>query len=145
MKNLETFKLANEMAFKWFEAHADHRLRMLNFFLVVAGIFVAGYFGALQAKNNFAAIVVSLLLGCIAFFFKQLDRRTAQLVKLGEDFLKISMADMAKELGTETIDIVSRAEIKNGVWSYRKTFNFIFTLFGLLGAVGAFAAWFSRS
>jgi hypothetical protein len=110
--NFETFKLANELAFKWFEAHADHRLRMLNFFLLIAGVFVAGYFGALQAKNHFAAIVVSLLLVFIAFCFKQLDRRTAQHVKLGEDYLKISLADMARELGTETVNFVTRAETK---------------------------------
>jgi hypothetical protein len=134
-------QVANDLAMKWFEVHAEQRLKLLNFFLIIAGFCVAGYFAALQEKNGFAASTISLLLTCVCYCFKQLDRRTTQLLKLSEDYLKESLGRLAVEIDSDTINFVERAEEKGSVWTYRQVFNILFWLFGILGIFGAILPW----
>jgi hypothetical protein len=134
--NFEAFKMANEMALKWFEIHAGQRMAMMRFFLIAAGFCVAGYMSALQSGNLGAAGVISLLLICFALLFKQLDRRTAQLVGLAEDFLRSSGTALERELGAPEVNIAAKAEQRGGVPSYRQTFNLIYWFVGLLGLSG---------
>jgi hypothetical protein len=93
--NADTFRFANEIAFKWFEVHAEQRLKLLNFFLIISGFCLAGFFGALQAKHTLAASVISGVLAAVSGCFKLLDRRSSQLLKLAEDFLKLSFQSVA--------------------------------------------------
>jgi hypothetical protein len=141
---LESYKLASEMAFQWFSIHAEQRLKLLNFFLLIAGFCIAGFFAALQAKNHLAASVVSILLVCMSYLFKQLDRRTSQLIKHAEDYLKESLGSVSSELKSQAANFVSRAEQKDGLWSYRQIFNILFFLFGALGLLGAIFSWLQR-
>ena len=136
----EPAKVANDLAIKWFEIHADQRLKVFNFFLLIAGFCIGGFFTALQAQNYLAACIVSTVLVCVAYCFKQLDRRTAQLTKLAEDHLSHSLTVLGNQIGSETVNFVTRAENKNGLWSYRQCFNFLFWLFGILGSLGALFA-----
>jgi hypothetical protein len=135
--NFEAFKMANEMALKWFEIHAGQRMAMMRFFLIAAGFCVAGYVSALQSSNLGAAALISILLICFSLLFKQLDRRTAQLVKLAEDFLQSSGTALEHVLGVPEINIATKAEQKDGIPSYRQTFNLIYWFVGLLGLSGA--------
>jgi uncharacterized membrane protein YbaN (DUF454 family) len=135
-------KVANDVAMKWFEVHAEQRLKLLNFFLIIVGFCIAGYFAALQARNGFAASIIALLLTCVCLCFKQLDRRTTQLLKLAEDYLRESLAKLAVQIDSNTINFVERAEQKGSILSYRQVFNILFWLFGVLGILGAILPWF---
>jgi hypothetical protein len=138
---LDFDKVANDVAMKWFEVHAEQRLKLLNFFLIIVGFCIAGYFAALQAKNGFAASIIGLLLTCVCFCFKQLDRRTTQLLKIAEDYLRESLHKLAVQIDSNTINFIERAEQKGSVLSYRQVFNILFWLFGVLGVLGAILPW----
>jgi hypothetical protein len=135
------FKTANDLAIERFKIHAAQRLTVFNFFLIIAGFCVGGFFTALQATNNLAASVIAIVLMVVSYCFKQLDRRTAQLTKLAECYLEQSLAALGEQLNSEKINFVLLAEDKHGLWSYRKTFNILFWLFGILGVLGAIFPW----
>jgi uncharacterized membrane protein YedE/YeeE len=136
MDKIESFKLANDMALKWFEIHVSQRLTTMRFFLAVAAFCIAGYLTAFHARNFLASMIIGGLLACFAVLFKQLDRRTAQLIKHSEDVLRFSGGALAKELSAAAVDIATRAEAKDGVPSFRQVFNVIYGLIGLTGLVG---------
>jgi hypothetical protein len=84
----ELHKLQFDYAWKWFAFHADQRVKMFNFMLVVVGIFAAGVVNALD--KHLPPVAISSL--CffatfLAWTFILLDRRNRDLVWLGEDAL----------------------------------------------------------
>ena len=132
------------MAWRWFEIHAEQRLKLLNFFIIVAGFSIGGFFAALQSENRVAASVVAFVLASVAYLFKQLDRRSSQLLKHSEEFLKLSLTSLEQELKTGTVNFLLRAEEKNRLGSYRQIFNAIFLLFGALGLAGIVFPWLQK-
>jgi hypothetical protein len=84
----ELHKLQFDYAWKWFSFHADQRLKMFNYMLVVFGIFAAGIVNALDKHiPNKAAAILCLFAALLAVVFARLDRRNRDLVWLGEDVL----------------------------------------------------------
>ena len=84
----ELYKLQFDYAWKWFTFHADQRVKMFNFMLVVFGIFAAGVVNALD--KDLPPVAISSL--CffatfLAWAFILLDGRNRDLVWLGEDVL----------------------------------------------------------
>jgi hypothetical protein len=140
----DAFKTANDLAVEWFKIHAAQRLTVFNFFLIIAGFCVGGFFTALQASNNLAASVIAFVLVVVSFCFKQLDRRTAQLTKLAENYLEESLTALGQQLDSQKINFVLLVEDKHGLWSYRKTFNILFWLFGIIGILGAVFPWMQQ-
>jgi hypothetical protein len=132
-----------DFAFKWFQLHADQRLKVFNFFLVIAGICVAGFFTAIQAKNAVAASLISIVLIVVCICFKQLDLRTAQLVEIGEDYLREWLELKNKKLDSANVNLIARADVKRNCLSYRQVFNLLFIIFGLVGLLGAIFPWIS--
>ena len=86
---LELQKLRFDYAWKWFSFHAEQRVKMFNFMLLVFGVFAAGLLNALD-KNlpKAVAVVLSFFAAILAVLFSQLDRRNRDLVWLAEDVLK---------------------------------------------------------
>ena len=84
----ELHKLQFDYAWKWFCFHADQRVKMFNFMLIVFGIFAAGVVNALD-KNLPTIVMAGLCIFAIvlALIFILLDRRNRDLVWLGEDVL----------------------------------------------------------
>jgi hypothetical protein len=132
-----------DFAFKWFQLHTDQRLKVFNFFLVVAGICVAGFFTAMQARNPVAASFISSVLVVVCFCFKQLDLRTAQLVEIGEDYLREWLTKKNDKLRSDNVNLVMRADQTRRCLSYRQVFNLLFLIFGLVGILGAIFPWFA--
>lgn len=90
----ELHKLQFDYAWKWFCFHADQRVKMFNYMLVVFGIFGAGLVNALHDRtppNNtipIGAIAdLCFIAGVLAVIFMLLDRRNRDLVWQGEDIL----------------------------------------------------------
>lgn len=129
-------ELAVERATSWFAIHADQRLKLMNFYLILLGAILAGFVTALEKQLLWLALLLSLVLLVITYCFKQLDRRTAQLIKAAEAaLLKIEHA-ISETVAFDEIKLTLAAENKNGVPSYRRTFNKLFWTGAVLGIVG---------
>src|SRR5205807_9929653 len=84
----DTKKLQLEYAWKWFSYHADQRVKLFNYMLVVFGALTAAIVSAINsnaptALEVFLCMISALL--ALAFFF--LDGRNQYLVRLGEHVL----------------------------------------------------------
>jgi len=84
----ELDKLQFDYAWKWFCFHADQRIKMFNYMLIVFGIIVAGIVNASRNGTHASAIAfLCIVAGVMSLIFILLDRRNRDLVWLGEDVL----------------------------------------------------------
>jgi hypothetical protein len=138
MTKEQGFCLALERASTWFSIHADHRMKMMNFYLILLGAILAGFASALEKDLPGFGIILSFVLLIVTYCFKQLDRRTSQLLKLAEAaLLKIESAIFEATKIAET-RLVLGAENKGRVPSYRYIFNILFGTGAVLGVLGCF-------
>jgi hypothetical protein len=81
-------KLQFDYAWKWFAYHADQRVKMFNYMLVVVGILANAVVGALEKKYP-AGISMGLcgVGALLTLIFAKFDRRNRDLVWIGEDVL----------------------------------------------------------
>jgi hypothetical protein len=85
----ELHKIQFDYAWKWFAFHADQRIKMFNFMLLVFGVFAAGVVNALDKRLPTSAIAsLCFVAAGLAEIFVKLDRRNRDLVRRGEDVLK---------------------------------------------------------
>lgn len=88
-----------EHAWKWFEYHANQRMTMIRFYLIVEGAVAAGI-GFVWIHHEFFFSSLLSAFGVLASLcFLRLDRRVAHLVKFGEAALKERQRQIA--LATE--------------------------------------------
>lgn len=83
-------KLQFDYAWKWFAYHADQRIKMFNYMLVVFGIAAAGIVNALDQGKHIPPEAIAMLCfisSVVAIFFVLVDRRNRNLIWLGEDVL----------------------------------------------------------
>jgi hypothetical protein len=80
---------ARAYAWGYFALHADQRMKLFNFFLILSGL-ILGAFPAIRgmAPGVRAVALLPLLLAVTAFIFWRLEERTRKLVKNGEDALR---------------------------------------------------------
>jgi hypothetical protein len=83
-----------DYVWKWFVFHADQRVKMLNFFLIIIGVLANAYIQAyinIYSKHNIS--IINYLIGSIGIIisiaFILLDARNRQLIEIGEKDLKI--------------------------------------------------------
>lgn len=135
-----------DYAWRYFELHADHRLRAFNFFIIFASIIV-GAFGTLTAKTGLQPVYAWLpaAMSFFAFIFWKFEERTRMLVKNGENALKyldkIALEDSDSPLRLFDNDDIQtegmhRWPVSTGYFSYSRAFRAVYLLFGLLGLVG---------
>ena len=105
----ETANQALEHAWNWFSLHAAQRMQTFHFFLVATAFLMAAY-AALLEKHRWVALVVACVGAWIAFWFTRLDNRTWQLIKAGEDVLKICQSGLAKSAGIPALDMLQAVE-----------------------------------
>lgn len=86
---LELHKLQFDYAWKWFSYHADQRVKMFNFMLIVFGVFATAIVSAVgneDLPSGFTA-VLCFVAAALALIFPLLDRRNRDLVWMGEELL----------------------------------------------------------
>lgn len=79
-----------DYAWKWFAFHADQRVKMFNYMLVVFGIAAAGVVNVLSKPDQVPVWAVSglcFVTSLLALLFTRLDRRNRDLVWFSEDVL----------------------------------------------------------
>jgi hypothetical protein len=77
-----------DYAWKWFNYHADQRVKMFNFMFVGLGLFATALVGTLgKGLPSFVPAALCFLAAFLALIFSRLDKRNQYLVWLGEDVL----------------------------------------------------------
>jgi hypothetical protein len=81
-----------DFASKWFFYHADQRMKMFNFMLVVFGVLFTAVVTAINNEvSPFVEIVLCVVATELALAFCLLDRRNYKLVELGRNEKTISL------------------------------------------------------
>jgi len=127
MRNI-MFKHALSQAVSWFQIHAEQRLKLMNFFVILLGGTLALLGAAMKDSLYLLEIVTGGSIAVITLTFKNLDRRTSSLVKIAESALKKLEEQIADNLNMSEIKLVAISDVKNGILSYRECFNFLFAL-----------------
>lgn len=129
-------------AWNWFKYHAEQRMIVVRFYLIMAGALGAGYISALNSGKNFLAVIVAVFGAGTSFLFARLDRRVAYLIKLGEAALAHEEQVLATETGNQAIQIIGQAGTSPQGWftSYGKIFRAMFwSAFCVFAVAGLYA------
>ena len=77
-----------DYAWKWFNFHADQRVKMFNYMFVGLGLFATALVGLLgKGLPSIVPATLCFVAGLLALIFFLLDMRNQYLVQLGEDVL----------------------------------------------------------
>lgn len=141
-----------DYAWKYFEVHADHRLRAFNFFIIWSTL-VIGAFGTLTANMGLKKwlAIFPLILVFLTFIFWKLEERTRMLIKNGESALKYLDSLVQSEISDTNCphilelfanDDTATASLPKhpfiwGHFSYSRCFRWVFIFFGVVGAISA--------
>ncbi|MGN6155711.1 MAG: RipA family octameric membrane protein [Sphingomicrobium sp.] len=131
---------ATDHAWRYFELHAHQRVTVFNYYIVFAGIILAGLAASLQRNDDFAALGIALgvLLVLLSWVFWQLDRRAAFLVKHAERALETLEVQLPIE--AQLFRQEPEAPKPKWHWTYGRSFRFIFLVMSLVGLAGAILA-----
>jgi hypothetical protein len=135
-----------EHAWKYFEIHANQRIVIFNYFLVVSGATAAGLATTLQGSSRFASlgVVLGCLLVLVAFVFWKLDQRVSFLIKRAESALSeaespfpLSAAHLFMREPEATKFATENGSWWSRHWTYGKSFRFVFGAMAVFGVAGA--------
>lgn len=135
-----------EHNWKYFELHANQRMQMFNFFIVVSTTISAGI-GAFIKDKDYLILILFLCfaLTLISLIFWKLDRRTSNLIKHVEfSMIKIESSfgenhEECKLFSTEaqkTKEVLDTHGYFMQQWSYSRCFNLMFITMGGAGLLG---------
>ena len=138
-----------EYAWKYFELHADQRLKAFHFFIIFATLLIGAFATLVQRSGlHVAYVLLPLALVFLSFVFWKLEERTRMLVRNGEDALKYldaealgSEAELVEKLALFDSDDRKVEERRNtNVWhdhfSYSRCFRWVYISAGTLGVLG---------
>ena len=127
-----------EHAWNYFELHAQQRISVFNYFVVLSGILAAGLAASVQGPERLASVGVALgaLLILLSFVFWKLDQRTAFLIKHAEEVLKACEPTTAPLFSDEETK-TDTAKAQTSIWTYGRSFRTIFLVIGAAGLAGA--------
>lgn len=138
-----------EHTWRYFELHANQRMSVFNFFVVMSGALAAGVAASLQGSPKLAGvgIVLGTLLPLVSFVFWKLDQRVSFLIKHAESALADIEASLpAKSARLFSLEPASTVAAKQNVspwvrqWSYGRSFRLIFVVMALFGLCSAILA-----
>ena len=123
---------AMDHAWRYFALHAQQRMSVFNFFVVLSGILATGIAASLQGgRPTPVTAILGALLALFSFVFQRLDRRGAEFVKLAEDALVAGeaqcMPNYARVFATEYADTPA------GAWTFGRSFRLIFAVMAVAG------------
>jgi len=111
-------------AWEWFRYHADQRMTMVRFAITVIGGIGAGVGLFWKPETYLLACLSSIFGAVVAYSALRIDRRTADLVKIGESALEHLQNGLAAKTAADALQICRRANTKKGHWPYSYTQNF---------------------
>lgn len=137
-----------KVLWNYFTIHANQRIQMLNFYIILETFFITGLLALLQIKDRLS--IVEIILGiAIVFFsyiFYALDKRTKDMIKISEEAIKSIEQKYTPQYGN-AIMIFSLEQEKTlfdrrwrwfakNCLSYSKLFVLIYVFFSIIGLVG---------
>jgi len=128
---------ALDHAWSYFQLHANQRITVFNYFVILSGVLAAGLAATIQGPPRLASLGVGLglLLALLSYVFWKFDQRTAFLIKHSEDILRVLEPDTAPVFADEVGK--TDAAKKDGMWTYGKSFKVIFCVMGIVGLSGS--------
>jgi hypothetical protein len=132
-------------AWKYFELHANQRMSLFNFFILLSGLIAAAWGAAMTAETPLSAIgaVMGTLLAFSSIIFWKIDERNSFLIKHAEETLGRAECSLFDEG-----DCLFKSEpaktnpCREGLllsrqWSHRNSFQVVFFVMGATGILGA--------
>ena len=146
-----------DSAWKYFSIHADQRLRMFQFFITISTALLGGGLFILKSGNDQEFLIfLGLFSSFVAFIFWKLDIRTRNLIKNSEEAIKFldSIHEIPDVNGSPNpIRMFTRDDylVENklyasqmlGHFSYRRCFEWVFAVVGMLGLIATTAGTFN--
>ncbi|MGU3389003.1 hypothetical protein ACLBYG_31240 [Methylobacterium sp. D53M] len=133
-----------EHLWRFFALHAQQRISVFNFFVVLSGVLATAIGGGIQAGRPMALLVTVLgvLLILVSFVFWKLDQRGSDLIKLSESALRAGEAaclpEYARIFRIESQVAGGAAQVDERRprtrWSFRTAFRLMFLMMALAGA-----------
>jgi hypothetical protein len=114
----DTLELALDHAWHWFELHADHRMRALNFFVVSIAFLTAAFVTAIRFAHPIVSVIVCLAGLAFTLCFSRADTRIGELIKASETVLKPLQAQLAKETNVDALRISDHVEKSKHCFSH---------------------------
>lgn len=133
---LQSPEKAMDHAWRYFALHAQQRMSVFNFFVVLSGILATGICAGLQVGKPTAPVtaILGALLALFASVFQRLDKRGAHLVKLAEDALAAGeVTCMPPYARVVAFERTPTSEAGEGSWTFGTSFRFIFRTMGAVG------------
>ena len=151
-------KELRDYAWKYFDRHAEQRLKTFNFYLLLCGGFIAGIVTVLGRQEFGAAGALAILFSFVSFVFCKLEVRNRHLTKHSEEALKtledeLSLPDepggmphRCKLFRREEAEMSKKRRFPRGTYfSYTTCFKLIFGVFGwgsaMLGLMWLYHWW----
>jgi hypothetical protein len=128
-------------AWRYFALHANQRMSVFNFFLVLSGLVSAGLATIIQGPQRLAAIGIALgiLLALVSLVFWKLDQRVSFLLKLSESALAEleSSLPAGSRLFANEPSLTDKECAERGMWTYGHSFRLTFLSVGIFGLSGS--------
>jgi hypothetical protein len=134
-----------EHGWRHFEFHAQQRLSLFNFYIVLCGLLVAAWATVMTSDESMreVGILLSVLLSFFSYVFWRFDQRNADLTKQAETVVGLAEERLfgtdSKLFCAEKIDEPlgkARHPIRRH-WSHGTSLRVIFIGVGLIGLAGA--------
>lgn len=135
----EAYKVSLENAWRFFQLHAQQRMTVFNFYLIITGLVAAGLSACVIQMEELSLVagVLGLFLSFVTFIFWKLDQRVSLMIKASEK----SIIDIEKKLAlpVESIFTEEAGNLNNSYlyirspWTYGRCFRVSFFVVGMIG------------
>lgn len=119
-------------AWDWFKYHAEQRMTMIRFSMAVIGATGAAVGYLIKQRQDFFSVLVSLFGAIVSYCLLRIDRRTADLVKIGEEALRVEERRLGLHAANDHLDFCTAANhamqryCRKFPYSYSQNFQVIF-------------------
>lgn len=151
-----TEKDALDVAWKYFQQHAQQRVSYFNFFVLFSSLLTTGLLASLNSQFNLPqlGIGIGLMQMLVAFVFLKIDQRNKYLTKIGEcaliqlESLYSNKIDNSEQLTVFTCELSRTSALRErtkkwnpfGQLSHSQCFQLIYFAYALAGLIGMIAA-----
>ena len=134
-----------EHGWRHFQFHAQQRLSLFNFYVVLCGLLVASWATVMTSDKPLTAVgvLLSSLLALFSYVFWRLDQRNAYITKEAERVIETAEKRLfgsdSDLFCAEKIDkpLGKARHLMTKYWSFGTSLRVIFVCVGLIGASGA--------
>lgn len=121
---VDKFQIEQQYAWNWFSYHASQRISAFNFFLIISGATVAGYFRCVEHLDDprwhWFGVFVGLFGVLVSVAFVLLDVRNEELVNCGRNALDILEKEVRMDIRENDFKRTCLGESMPPRWAARR-------------------------